>query len=133
MSEIHQANDVFEDLRQLFGTYHAFNEEERDSLGTTVIKQTLEKMFVHDILQGDTDHVPDTVALADDVHPYLLDPSLFKLASFDIHAFDRTYGISLTADDSEHTYAYQFKAIIRRFGKPAVDIKHAEIMTGQTC
>lgn len=125
-------NQVYEDLQAVFNSYDAFDEAACDPLGTTVIKQTLEQMFVIDALHDDNGTDSISPRLADGVHPYLVDPLRFTLESIDVQTFEDAYLISLTAEDPEHSYAYEFEALVHRLGEPALDVRTADIKTGRS-
>lgn len=127
-------NCVYRDLRAVFESYNAFDDEERDDLGYTVIRRTLGKLFVLDVLDGDA-RLDASVSLADGVEEYLVDPKRFVVRYFQVSEQDGAYEVELAACDVEHDYVYEFEAVVRRTTLPAVEVRSAEIgsLPSQTC
>jgi hypothetical protein len=119
-------NRLFADLQGVFEAYDAFNG--CDSLGTVVVKETLEKLFVLDAIHRDAGmNVP--VRLGDGVEKYLVEPAAFTITSFDITDYADRYEIELTAAEDERGYTYEFAGEVRRTGEPPVRVRRAKLST----
>lgn len=119
-------NRVYADLHGPLESYGMTDDDQADELAGTVVRDTLDKLFVQEVIHPggvlDVD-----VSRSDDVEDLLVLPDAFSISEYAITDHPDRYHVEVVAEHLEHEYTYMFEGRVWQSGKPSVDVDHATI------
>lgn len=119
-------NRIYADLHEPLELYSVTGHGEPDELAGVVVRETLDKLFIHEILHPDGEIEID-ITLPDDAQDAIVLPEAFSISSYSITPHPRRYRVKLVAEHVEQDYTYAFDGTVYQTAKPAVRVERAAI------
>lgn len=119
-------NRLYSDIHEPLELYSVTGYGEPDELAGVVVRDTLDKLFVHEVLHPDGEIDVD-VSLPDEAQDAIILPEVFSISSYSITRHPRRYRVELVAEHVEHDYTYAFDGTVYQTAKPVVRVQCAAI------
>lgn len=118
-------NRLYQTLHEMCESYDV-TEDDPDELAGVVARETLDKLFVQEVLHPGGDLDVD-VLRAEAVEDSLIVPEVFTIISYTITERAHEYRIDLSAAHDEHEYTYRFRGLVQRSGEAGVKVLRAAV------